>query len=250
MGQCQVLHYHQLHIVSDQFRSSPRDKWWSASGDESQASHVGNIHVRSIAVQTDGYVMPYPPESSWIKKKIDPEPPQKQTDILSASQQDDVSSIEREAELANALQSESEVTLAAMIDEMNKSQSIIPQGPVAVGDPLTKKRPSHRSNVKSQHQSSAVVGRGRLAKKVYIDPNSFIRDDDVSDSYSTIETASLFSVSGKSISGSGPNKSKPQSKMSNRRPHPPQDDDRMLSYSADDNSVISNITISPRASER
>jgi hypothetical protein len=210
---------------------------------------VGTTSVRSIAVQTDGYVVPYPPESSWLKKKIDSEP-QRIPDIRPVSQED-TSSIEVDDENTK-LQSESETNLAEMIDEINKTQSLIPQGVVSgSGDPLTKKRASHRPNTKNQHQSTSVVGRGRLAKKVYVDPNSFIRDEDLTDSISTFENTShpsLFSVSGKSFSGRVPSKSKPQSKMSNRRPHPPLDDDR-ISYPlmADDNSVISNITISPRS---
>jgi hypothetical protein len=203
---------------------------------------MGNTFLRSVAVQTDGYVLPYPPESSWLKKKTEtdtsPVPP------------DPTHSISRERNIedkkSNPTEIESETNLAEIIDEMNKTNSAA----LPVADPLSKKRPSR----KNQTQSPAIAGRSRLVKKVYVDPNSFIRDEDLHDSLSTLETSShpsLFSVSGKSISGrvSNPSKPKPQSKMSLRKPHPPNSGEgRHLADSMDDNSVISNITLSPRTS--
>jgi hypothetical protein len=201
-----------------------------------------------VAIQTDGYVLPYPPDSSWLKKKtydLDTsqellEPPLS----VGSQERNEMSTEDMKSNTAELTDSNS--NLAEIIDEMNKTNT----NTIPVADPLSKKRPS-RKNL-SLNQSPAVTGRSRLVKKVYVDPNSFMRDEDINDSLSTLETSShpsLFSVSGKSISGRVSNKQKPQSKMSIRRPHPPNSGEgRHLSETMDDNSVISNITLSPRTS--
>lgn len=118
---------------------------------------------------------------------------------------------------------------------------------VTSGDPLTKKKSSYRAMPTTQKVAQSNTGRSRHTKKVYVDPNTFIRDEDIcTDSISTNETSSqsLFSVSGKSIGGRVvQNKSKPQSTI---KPHPP-NDGRISENNMDDNSVISNITLSPRS---
>lgn len=205
---------------------------------------MGNTFLRSVAVQTDGYVLPYPPESSWLKKKNDTEPPHvlpDPTNSISDRNTEDMQSMtESDTYLASG------ANLAGIIDEMNKTNS----GPLPVADPLSKKRPSR----KNLNQSPAVSGRSRLVKKVYVDPNSFLRDEDLNESLSTLETSShpsLFSVSGKSISGRVCHQTKPKhhTKNSIRKPHPPNSGEGCHPSDAmDDNSVISNITLSPRTS--
>lgn len=223
-------------------RASPRQKWWNSTGNEN--IHFENNLMRSIGIQTDGYVLPYPPDSSWLKKSRENE-----------TQSTNHSIIETGNNLSNTQKTDDlqeEPSLKDIIEEIQISNSNLQSTSIPSGDPLTKKKQSHRILTKSQNNptTTAIIGRGRLAKKVYVDPTLFVRDDDITDSYSSNDSYSYpnqFSVNGKSISNSNANanvnvtnvtvKPKSQPKKTYKRPN--QDE-------TDDNSIISNITISPR----
>lgn len=187
-----------------------------------------------MAVQTDGYLLPYPPDSTWLRSHALNESPSMLRDSLVPQQIFD----------GERALSKEDSHLVGLVHEMSQSYSA-PRN-TSTGDPLSKKKSSYRT--KAAHQSNG--GRNRHAKKVYVDPNTFIRDEDLTDSLSTIEISShpsLFSVSGKSIAGRVvPTKSKPPSSM---KPHPPGESTRLSDNVMDDNSVISNITLSPRSLE-
>ena len=197
--------------------------------------------MRSIGIQTDGYLLPYPPDSSWLKRnrEFDKDSNHTLDEPFSNKLESNhnLSRIDKTEEVEHQ-----EESLKDMIEEIQTPNNNLSLTTIPSGDPLTKKKQSHRILTKSQNipSTTTVVGRGRLGKKVYVDPNTFIRDEDITDSYSSNDSYSYpshFSINGKSIPNSFASKPKFQPKKFSKRPN--QDE-------IDDSSIISNITTSPR----
>jgi hypothetical protein len=212
-------------------RSSPRQKWWSSN--MSEEFLVENSSHRSVAVQTEGYLLPYPPNSSWLKKNNE-----SISEINQESHSTKQEASNEVLEKSSDFLEERNNLLENMIQGSASKEKL--QSSILIGDPLAKKRPTHRS-YKSQLGTS-LTGKGRLAKKVYVESNSFLRDDDISSQESSLHQDHI-SINGRSINNR-PIKSRTQPRKTDQKLS--REEANNSDPGMDDNTIISNITISPR----